>query len=62
MLATGFGNVAQYNQYSYCFDNPVSYQDDEGDFPQFFVGAAFGAGSEAIGKFNIWNWNRNYTR
>ncbi len=44
MLATGFGNVAQYNQYAYCFNNPVSYQDDEGDFPQFLAGAVFGAG------------------
>ncbi len=60
VLATGFGNASQYNQYAYCFNNPVSYQDDEGDFPQFVAGALFGAGSEAIGEFisNKGDWRK----
>ena len=49
LLGVDFENILQYNQYAYCFNNPVNLTDDGGYWPSWLTKIAIGVGAVLVG-------------
>ena len=49
VLTTEHQNFAQYNLYTYCWNNPVNMSDENGDWPSWATKVVIGVAAIAIG-------------